>query len=397
LPQVIKPATKPPLQNKCKKPAIRALALFALRGTLQQAREYMPYFETICANSMPGMLGGDEEATQLCALGFSALSELELRCDIDKPKTITFCLRLARPDLAAAIPHWFHRLAVELGGVHLLRGTAGDLGAPLLAYWLQRLWSARDSEDWRLEKHLLYHLVGSLATRARGLVVDAVALAAFRHPNVPDLVKRLAPALASDGEAVSRVAWALAAEAEGAAGAGIPECVSDLLLTAAACGTEVPEWNALLAWVCATRPQRILPEGLEFVKAVEPRENAPALAPPDASGETSKAEEATVGLDDVDPSFAIDAPAEDDLTMEDLMKGAMMDLVPVAPGGPDASLEFKDLADHVAAKNDVCDSASYTHLLEAARQDRKERHSRLTGDLRGLLDMQNLRPRGEAA
>ena len=37
--EVIKPATKPPLQTHCKKPAIRALALFALRGTLQQARE----------------------------------------------------------------------------------------------------------------------------------------------------------------------------------------------------------------------------------------------------------------------------------------------------------------------------------------------------------------------
>lgn len=396
LPQVIKPATKPPLQTHCKKPAIRALALFALRGTLQQAREYMPYFETICANSMPGMLAGNEEATQLCALGFSALSELELRCEVESPKTVTFCLRLARPDLAAAIPTWFHRLAVELGGVHLLRGTAGGSGAPLLAYWLQRLWSARgEAEDWRQEKHLLYHLIGSLATRARSLVVDAVALAAFRHPNVPDLVKRLAPALASDGESVGRVAWVLAAEAEGANGAGIAESVAELLMTAAACGTEVPDWNALLAWVCASRRERNLPEGLEFLALTEKEtENAPALAPPVASViDDADAAEAKSGMEDVDPSFADDGPA--DATMDDL-KGAMMDLLPMTLGGQDASLEYGDFAG-TNAKIDGGASTTYTHLLEAAREGRKERHARLTGDLRGLLDMFNPRPRGEAA
>jgi hypothetical protein len=388
LPQVIKPATKPPLQNKCKKPAIRALALFALRGTLQQAREYMPYFETICANSMPGMLAGDEEATQLCALGFSALSELELRCEVSSPKTITFCLRLARPDLAASTPHWFHRLAVELGGVHLLRGTAGESGAPLLAYWLQRLWSGRETEDWRMEKHLLYHLVGSLATRSRDLVVEAVAFAAFRHPNVPDLIKRLAPALASDGEAVGRVAWVLAAEAEGANGAGIAESVADLLMTAASIGTEVPDWNALLSWVCASRRERNLPEGLEFLKKEEPRENVPALEAPVAP-EIAAVEAMDAALEDVDPNLSIDGPVDD--AMGDLM-GAMMDLVPMAPGGADASLEYADCLDRAVPKDDGCNSTTYTLLLEAARQDRKERHTRLTGDLRGLLDMLNPRP-----
>lgn len=255
---------------------------------------------------------------------------------------------------------------------------------------MQRLWSARDSEDWKLEKHLLYHLVGSLATRARTLVVDAVAYAAFRHPNVPDLVKRLAPALASDGEAVGRIAWVLVAEAEGANGAGIAESVGELLTAAAACGTEVPEWNALLAWVCASRREGNLPEGLEFLPDVEARENVPALEPPVASKPASL----DMGeLQDTDPNFLIDGP--ENSTMEDL-KGAMMDLFTTAPGH-DASMEYGDLAERVEAKDAGSKAKTYGHLLEAAREDRKERHARLTGDLRGLLDMFNARTRAEAA
>jgi len=70
--------------------------------------------------------------------------------------------------------------------------------------------------------------------------------------------------------------------------------------------------------------------------------------------------------------------------------------LPMTLGGQDASLEYGDFAG-TNAKIDGGASTTYTHLLEAAREGRKERHARLTGDLRGLLDMFNPRPRGEAA
>jgi hypothetical protein len=124
-----------------------------------------------------------------------------------------------------------------------------------------------------------------------------------------------------------------------------------------------------------------LPEGLEFVPAAEPKVNLPALAPPVAA--EASALEAMGAAEDVDPNFAIDEPAE--ATMGDLM-GAMMDLVPMAPG-QGVSLESVDFADRADAKDNGCSSTTYTYLLEAAREDRKERHATLIGDLRGLLDM----------
>ena len=105
---MIKPATmdeaiKPEKPMAVKTLANRVLALLLFRGKKAHAQEYVPYFGTIALRSINGMLNGDKDFAQLCATSLSALSELEVVCEVREPRTINVCLLLAQPDIVSTV------------------------------------------------------------------------------------------------------------------------------------------------------------------------------------------------------------------------------------------------------------------------------------------------------